>query len=290
MAQTIDLMGASYPDVPSVVLPKHGGGTAGFFDVSDTTATTSDVASGKLFHAADGSLATGTASGGGGSSAYPWFGNGAEKVGTVVNMTINLQNDTGYDSWTASTTATTLIAASSDPIYTLNTDFADYDYCFVTKGYIEPVYASGTPESYRIYRVVQNHLGFFHGYPSYNTIEDMQNKTPSSTNYHNTTTTFFWMYFYNNAGKITSRNATQCGPCYMSTYPTLSASIANGTITYKLPAFYAKCDSSRFSTTRKAQVDSANTDYFLTVDLYRIPHGRSFFGYWCDYSLDQLNA
>lgn len=32
MAQNITLMGASYSDVPAVVLPKTGGGTATFID------------------------------------------------------------------------------------------------------------------------------------------------------------------------------------------------------------------------------------------------------------------
>ena len=47
MAQNITLWGASYSDVPSVNLPKTGGGTASFTDVTDTTATASDVATGK---------------------------------------------------------------------------------------------------------------------------------------------------------------------------------------------------------------------------------------------------
>lgn len=33
MAQNITLLGASYPDVPAVVLPKTGGGTATFYDI-----------------------------------------------------------------------------------------------------------------------------------------------------------------------------------------------------------------------------------------------------------------
>ena len=71
MAQDITLLGASYPDVPSVLLPKTGGGTASFVDVTDTNATASDVMSGKLFHASDGTLTTGTATAG---SPVTWFG------------------------------------------------------------------------------------------------------------------------------------------------------------------------------------------------------------------------
>lgn len=48
MAQDISLWGATYPDVPSVLLPKSGSGTALFCDPSVTTATAADVAAGKL--------------------------------------------------------------------------------------------------------------------------------------------------------------------------------------------------------------------------------------------------
>lgn len=65
MAKNISLMGASYSDVPAVVLPQTGGGTARFDDASVTTATAADVAQGKVFIAADGTITTGTASGGG---------------------------------------------------------------------------------------------------------------------------------------------------------------------------------------------------------------------------------
>lgn len=67
MAQNITLMGASYTGVPAVVLPKTGGGTARFDDASVTTATAADVASGKVFLASDGTITTGTNSGGGGA-------------------------------------------------------------------------------------------------------------------------------------------------------------------------------------------------------------------------------
>ena len=37
MAQSISLLGADYPDVPAVQLPKTGGGTATFYDVNRTS-------------------------------------------------------------------------------------------------------------------------------------------------------------------------------------------------------------------------------------------------------------
>lgn len=67
MAQNITLLGASYSAVPAVELPKTGGGTATFTDVTDTTAAAADVASGKYFYTAAGVLTEGTASGGGGA-------------------------------------------------------------------------------------------------------------------------------------------------------------------------------------------------------------------------------
>lgn len=68
MAQSIRLWGATYSNVPGVTLPKSTSGTATFYDVSGTTATASDVASGKIFIDANGTATTGTNSGGGGGS------------------------------------------------------------------------------------------------------------------------------------------------------------------------------------------------------------------------------
>lgn len=68
MAQNITIWGASYSAVPAVTLPKTGGGTASFTDVTDTTAAAADVASGKYFYTAAGVRTQGTSSGGGGAS------------------------------------------------------------------------------------------------------------------------------------------------------------------------------------------------------------------------------
>ncbi len=82
MAQNITLLGASYSDVPSVLLPKTGGGTAQFDDttIASNGAAASDIASGKFAYV-NGSLITGTSSGGG--SSYTLLGSKELTVNTT---------------------------------------------------------------------------------------------------------------------------------------------------------------------------------------------------------------
>lgn len=89
MAQNITLQGASYSDVPSVVLPKTGGGTAQFDDTTITSnaASASDITSGKLAYV-NGSLVTGTASGGG--SSYTLLASQDFEVNTTSTSNTNI--------------------------------------------------------------------------------------------------------------------------------------------------------------------------------------------------------
>ena len=87
MAQNITLLGASYSDVPAVTLPKTGGGTAQFTDVTATTATAADVASGKVFYDASGAETTGTSSGGGASSIGTGSASNSSNTATSLSFT-----------------------------------------------------------------------------------------------------------------------------------------------------------------------------------------------------------
>lgn len=91
MAQDVALWGVAYTDVPEVRVPKQGGGMAAFHDVSDTTASAADVAQGKLFHAADGTLTTGTASGGGGGSNWTLLHSETIHVSTTSTSAVKIK-------------------------------------------------------------------------------------------------------------------------------------------------------------------------------------------------------
>ena len=92
MSQNITLMGASYSNVPAVTLPKTGGGSATFTDVTDTTASASDVASGKYFYTSAGVRTQGTSSGGGGTSNFTLLG--TKSVG-AISTSSTTDTDTG---------------------------------------------------------------------------------------------------------------------------------------------------------------------------------------------------
>lgn len=92
MAQNVTILGSSYTAVPAVTLPKTGGGSAKFTDVTPTTATADDVASGKVFFDADGTQRTGSASGGGGMNVQVYHGSASvtstSYTATSVTLTV----------------------------------------------------------------------------------------------------------------------------------------------------------------------------------------------------------
>lgn len=50
MAQNVVINGVTYAEVPSVTIPKSGGGEAEFYDDSDATAVVGEVLTGKTFY------------------------------------------------------------------------------------------------------------------------------------------------------------------------------------------------------------------------------------------------
>ena len=141
MAQDIALLGATYPSVPAVQLPKSGGGLASFYDVGDTTAQAADVAQGKLFHSADGTLVTGTASGSGGGGAAKM---GALRPDAEVAYTWSydgmLVADLGIDIPAYSTSSTAVKTVDKLGTYTI--DYDAYNWFLLVRLLTIPIYST----------------------------------------------------------------------------------------------------------------------------------------------------
>lgn len=103
MSQNISLLNAVYSNVPAVQLPKQGGGTATFTDVTDTTATAADVAQGKYFYTASGTRTQGTSSGGGSEKnvqAHRGYATVTSTSYTATNVTLTVAKTGTYNvSW-----------------------------------------------------------------------------------------------------------------------------------------------------------------------------------------------
>ena len=138
MAQNISLWGNTYSNVPSVLLPKSGGGNASFTDVTDTTASAADVAQGKYFYTSSGVRTQGTNSGGGGTSKNVQIAAGVNRVATntytaVSGQTLTVAKTGKYDVyWTGYRSSTG--GTSGSQLYINDSAYGTADTTFTNHG------------------------------------------------------------------------------------------------------------------------------------------------------------
>lgn len=238
MAQNVTIAGASYPDVPSIIVPKTGGGEAAFYDM-DTDLS--------------------------------WLGADATLIKTLTPKTTKLK-DTGYASWTPTTSSATVILPSetltSDKFTA--TDIADYNYIILWQMAMAIDYGTNTPtlKACPLYSLGQLVQTIYPRYSSWqNILDNVMNYTVNSQ----TTLQSFLRYYGNTTGTATYTWSTSYGFYYAQTAPTISStSAASPTITPKTPTMSTRCSNTYMSTANAALIDQDKTAVTITGRVYRV--------------------
>lgn len=286
MAQNITLLGASYSDVPSVLLPKTGGGQASFVDITDTTAIASDVASGKYFYTAAGVKTAGTATIGavnvvttqdshGGDIVTITSANqfGLSYVTSLYSATFKL-SETDFNTWTPSTTATAMLATASVGTFTA-TDINLTDYFSRWLVDINLVYTNSTTAKGRYLRAVCDNWYCVTKRPS-----NLTNITSGTKNANvcDAVVNLYAQLYYSAATTQSFTYSQSYGLYTANSAPTVTSSGNSPTVTVKRPIINARCSDTYFSTAQAALVDKTNSTIKFRQEVYRSysPYNRQF--------------
>ena len=192
-----------------------------------------------------------------------------EYVRRLYSGSFNLKDDTSFDSWTASTTAGSILATASLSDAKFTADMENYEYLLWWKIRIAVAHASGaTLKAMPIWEGADSVQSVFR---RPNSIATLTSKDKAG-NACATQSTAPLLTYYNTDGAVKYTFSNSYGLYGTVQAATFSDSTAlTTTVTPKRPILYARCSSSYFATGRKAQVDSANSTFYLTCDLYKMP-------------------
>lgn len=226
----IALMGAVYPDVPSIILPTDGGGTAQFYDMSGD---------------------------------WSWLGKDAEIIQTDFYSEVDTLDNTDFNGWSPSSTAKIIVpsVALTSAKFTA-TDLANYEYYMVWECGVDPVY-TGDPAEKALTVMARAMLIQEIGrrYASWAAIESDTITGNASMNFP---VYSFLRYYGTTAGSITYTWAASYGFYFGYTAPTLSSTtLASPTITPKTPTLSTRCSTTYFSTANAGLVDQANSHWWI---------------------------
>lgn len=237
MAKDIILLGHTFEDVPALQVPKSGGGTALFYDVPTM-----------------------------------WLPPSAELVASAEE-TLNLSADTSYDSWTPTTTNTSIKSAGSARAacsYTITTDYQDtalIGLCLMRTVLAYPdgtTYAAG-------YSIKKNVFAVCYYAP-------MKDQCYSNEYYGRASTAVSFSHEYYSSASATTIY-TGSGYSVGSTTVTWSTSSTTNAskriVGFTRSAIYARCHTTYFTTAAAAAVDSANSNIYCKYRIYKIDKTES---------------
>ena len=192
-----------------------------------------------------------------------------ELVERIYSDSFNLSTGTSFNSWTASTTAGSILATATLSSSAFNADLENYEYLLWWKIWIKIAHTSGaTLKAIPVWEGMDVVQSIFR---RPNSLATMASGTKAG-NACVTQTTAPYMEYYNSSGTLTytfSNSYGLYGTVQTATFS--NATSLTPTVTPKRPILYARCSNTYFATGRKSQIDSANSTFYLTCDLYRQP-------------------
>ena len=238
----IQLMGATYPTVPSVLLPNDQSGMSEFFDMSDDMS---------------------------------WLGADATLVHEITPITVALK-DTDFNTWKPSTTAATVVASQtlsgSTQKYVATDLLVDggYNYINVWNMKMPIDYGTNTPtqKALPLFSCALLIQTLFRRYSSFANLLDgnLNNNVVAQT-----TLASFLRYYGSTTGTITYSNSASYGFYFANVAPTISSTTAQSpTITLNTPTMSARCSTTYMSTANAALIDKENTKLTYTCKVYRV--------------------
>lgn len=287
MAQDITLMGASYEDVPAVELPKTGGGTAVFHDVSDTTATASDVVTGKTFLASDGSLTTGTASLG---TPVTWFGainpeflkdlQWSKKLNEAENWPITptdkAQNLTWKTTYTTTANANATYARYGKGYEGDQLDFGTYGYFFLFDVMVHHAYTSeeSTLGKVHIMANVGTSARSWGPRPRASSGNIIYPSTSAYGTYAAVASSVNMCYYRNASNVIQLANSTTNGGVqitFVDVSMSSTSSVKPNYFNIRIPTFGVRYNANYMEQGAFSDLDAANTVLSCRTRIYRVP-------------------
>lgn len=238
----ITIAGAEFQTVPSIIVPKVGGGNASFFDMEDT---------------------------------YSWMGADTELFKTFDPLTKKL-SETTFASWTPSTTAKDIFATQTVGTFVAE-DMNVWEY-FILWDCTMPIVtdASAVQKALPVF-AVSSQVQSLHKRPSsWANIgaENFNGNVCSSL-----ATGTFLRYYGATTGTITYTWATSYGFYFTLTAATFNNSTSNSpTVTVKTPKLTARCSTTYMSTANAALIDQDQTAFTIQARVFRHRFAGDFHG------------
>lgn len=292
--------GTTYNGVESITLPTSPSGDATFYEISDTTATASDVLNSKYFYTAAGvkTQGTGTApsptlitknitqngtynassdnadgyssvtvSVSGGGDTWSWMGKNPAKVQTSLNEKVYLK-DSAFATWTPTTTQTTLVSSRTLDQY--DTNFNNYDYVVVSQFHSHFEYSTSVLPHMKDFYLVAALAAYGYATNAASITADTTTLGGSAGNTYR-----LGGIYVNTSGVDTYATGAQYG-VYQTTGGTHS--VAATKITPQAPAIYARCSNTYLSTDAAAAINQNTSYYEQKIEIWRVDRGTSIGG------------